>query len=161
MNKLITYLKNGKGRGLKAMLVFSILATIITFGISYPQLDKLRPAYAKLYGIPEALVSPTFIISAFVSIWILYGLVVGVSVLFTKIFRLKLTKGLVSRATFVSLASLFVLSILFTLIAYLLALFGQNAVRFYSIVIMILTPILLVMLIAFGLAEQKEGKKKK
>ena len=161
MQKLITYLKQGKGRGLRGMLLFSILATLISWWMYYSTLEKLPQILPTLSSNMLPWIHVGFIVSTFVFIWLLYWVVVGISALLAKIFQLKLMKGLICRSAFISIVSLFILSVLFTVIAYLLNLLGETAVQFYPIVIMVLLPILLVMLIACGLAEQKEGKKKK
>lgn len=155
MQKLITYLKQGNGYGLKPMLIFSLLATLFSWGIYYPTLKMLLEVQ------PTPGIHIGFLFGSFISIWVLYGIVVGISALLACVFKLKLTKGSICRATFVSIAGLFVLSVLFTGITYILTLIGQTAVQFYPIVIMILIPVLLVMLITISLAESKDGKKRK
>ena len=161
MQKLITYLKQGKGRGLLAMLVFSVVATLLSWGMNYSRLEQVpltNPTFSTAYiwGLHIG-----FVLAALIGIWFLYVVVVGISALFALIFKLNLTKGTIWRTSTVSLIALFLVSLLFSLIEYLLNLFGQIAILFYPVIIMFLTPVLLVMLVAFGLAEPNEGKKKK
>ena len=160
MQKLLTYLKQGNGRGLRGMFIFSVLATLLSWGMNYPKLQQISlmtPNFSvSLWGLHLG-----FIAASFAGVWLLYIIVVGISALFTKLFCLKLPKGALWRSTAVSMIALFVLSIILTVIAYLLTLLGEIASAFYPVVIMLLIPVLLVMLIAFALAEPKEGKKKK
>ena len=155
MNKLITYLKQGKNYGLKAMFVFSFLSTLLSWGMYYSEVGQIAQAF-QLPAAKIPLIHALFVGGLFVFTWILYGVIVGLSILLAKAFRLKLAKGLVCRSTLVSLAGLFTLSILFTLIAYCLAWLGSTAMLFYPIIIMILLPVLIVMFIAFSLAETKK-----
>ena len=161
MQKLITYLKQGNGRGLKAMLIFSVLATLLSWGMNYNRLEQI-PTMTPNFPILNTLwLHVGFVLAALIGLWFLYILVVGVSALLALIFKLKLTKGTICRATAVTLIVLFLISLLFSIIGYILSLFGEIAILFYPIIIMILTPVLLVMLISFGVADKKEEKKKK
>ena len=168
MQKLITYLKQGKGRGLLAMLIFSILIALLLFGGLYSNLKSLPIVFPGL--ITEAnlpWIYLTVILTGIVSNWLVYLLTVGISALLSLAFHLKLSKGALWRFASVSM-------ILFTLISTLSMLIGM----LFSFVLTLILPYqimgiigfmlqlsvfftLLVMLIAFGLTEQKEGKKKK
>ena len=160
MQKLITYLKQGKGRGLLAMLIFSVLVALISWGLNYLTLEQ----YAQLYAVPASKmiwIHAGVIFTLFAFIWVLYGIVMGISALLALAFKLKLSKGFICRASFVTFVGLFTLSILFSLIAFILSFFGGFALLFYPIIIMILLPVLLVMIIAFSARDPKEEKKKK
>ncbi len=161
MQKLLNYLKQGNGRGLKAMLIFSVLATLLSWGMNYNRLEQI-PSMTPNFPILNTLwLHVGFVLAALTGVWFLYLLVVGISALLALIFKLKLTKGTICRSTTVTLIVLFLISLLFSIIGYVLSLFGEIAILFYPIIIMILTPVLLVMLIAFGTADKKEDKKKK
>lgn len=161
MQKLITYLKQGKGRGLKVMFIFSILATLLSWGMNYNKLEQIPSMTPNFPTLNTLWLHVGFVLAALIGIWFLYIVVVGISTLLALIFKLRLTKGTIWRTSTVSLIGLFFVSLLFSIIGYILILFGQIAVLFYPIIIMILIPVLLVVLIAFALAEPKEGKKKK
>ena len=103
-----------------------------------------------------------YLSSTFIALWILYAIVLLISAFLTWAFRFKLGKGILWRATTISVISLFLIAVLLTLVLYiLLAFFGQDAVQYFPAIIMILLPVLAVMLIAFSQKEQKETKKKK
>ena len=160
MQKLLTYLKQGNGRGLRVMFIFSVLATLLSWGVSYESIMKM----SQVQGVPSKIIPWIhfgFILGTFVFTWVLYGLVVGISTLLALAFKLQPTKGFIFRASLVSIVGLFGLSILLTLVSHILAFLGQVALQLFPIVVAILIPVLLVMLIAFALAEPKEGKKKK
>ena len=59
MQKLITYLKEGKGRGLRAMLIFSALVGVLLWGMTYIYVRKI-PASADLNAFVNQL--PTIVI---------------------------------------------------------------------------------------------------
>ena len=157
MQKLITYLKNGNGRGLKLMLIFSVLATLLSWGMNYGKLEQIPSMTPNFPALNTLWLHVGFILAALIGVWFLYIVVVGISALLT--FKLKLTKGTIWRTTTVSLIALFLISLLFSVIGYILILFGQIAILFYPVIIMILIPVLLVTVIAFVLAEPKERKR--
>lgn len=161
MQKLITYLKQGNGRGLKLMLIFSVLATLLSWGMNYNKLEQIPSMTPNFPTLNTLWLHVGFVLAALIGIWFLYIVVVGISALLALIFKLRLTKGTIWRTSTVSLIGLFFVSLLFSIIGYILILFGQIAVLFYPIIIMILIPVLLVTVIAFALAEPGEGKKKK
>lgn len=161
MQKLLTYLKQGKDRGLRIMLIFSVLATLLSWGMNYSKLEQvpyMNPSFSTLNTVWLHI---GFVLGALVGIWFLYIVVVGISALLALIFKLKLTKGTIWRTSTISLITLFLISLLFSLIGYVLSLFGQIAMLFSPLIIMILVPVLLVTLIVLALAEPKEGKKRK
>ena len=161
MQKLITYLKQGKGRGLRLMLIFSILATLLSWGINYSKLEQIPLINPSFPSSSMIWLHIGFLLAGFIALWLLYIVVVGLSKFFTLIFQLKLAKGVIWRSTAITLIALFFASVLLTLIAYISATLGEIGLLFYPIIIMVLIPVLLVMLIACGLAEPKEAKKKK
>lgn len=59
MNKLINYFEQGKGRGLRSMLIFSILIGLLTWGIAYYSIKEL-PQNTELNAFIEQL--PTIVI---------------------------------------------------------------------------------------------------
>ena len=161
MQKLITYLKQGKGRSLLVMLPFSVLATLLSWGMNYSRLEQIPYMVPNFSTVNTLWLHIGFVLAGLIGIWFLYIVVVGISALLALIFKLKLTKGTIWRTSTVSLIALFLVSLLFSLIGYVLVLFGEIAILFYPLIIMILVPVLLVMLIVWGLAEPKDGKKKK
>ena len=161
MNKLINYIKQGKGRGLRTMLIFSVLATLLTWGTNYSKIEQTfqtNPDFSSSYiwGLHLAFIS-----ASLVGMWLLYIIVVGLSTFFSWVFRLKLSDGVIWRSTTISLIGLFLFSLLLSIVGYLFVLLGEIALLFYPLVMGILTIVLLDMLIVAALAEPKETKKKK
>ena len=160
MKKLITYLKEGEGWGLLAMLVFSVLAVLLLWGNTYSSLELLPNIYPNI-DISMFWIHLSFIVVGIAVIWLVYSLVVGVSTLLCCFFHLKLKKGTLGRTTSFAIIFLLLISMLLTLIAHILALFGEVIFQFYPLVVIIILSILLVMLIATALTEPREVKKKK
>ena len=161
MKKLITYLKNGKGRGLMAMLIFSAILSFLAWGTYYSTLNQLPIIYPNLASSNLLWIHLGFVLASFIFIWVLYLVIVAVSASLCWILRLQLNKGAVWRITTCATVGFMFLGVLLSLITYVLAMFGQTALQFSPVVITIFIPVLLVMLVAFGLAEPKEGKRKK
>ena len=147
MNKLINYLKQGKGRGLRVLLIFSVIFSLLSWGLNYPRLNTL-------------LQHANYFLGTFIFAWFLYAVVLLLSTFLCWAFRLKLAKGTLWRASAVSIIALCLLGVLLVLTLFVLALFGSIGVQLYPFVITLLIPLLLVMLISFSLAETKEKKKK-
>ena len=152
MNKFINYVKQGKGRGLRAMLIFSVLFSLFYWVGFYAVLSE------SFSGI---LVHPIFLTSLFAGIWIVYLMVVGVSALLYKLLRLKLEKGAVWRATSVSLIVILGTSLLMNLLAFLMALMGGNVFQLYPLVFILILSVSLATFFLSSVSEAKETKKKK
>ena len=146
MNKLINYLKQGKGRGLRIMLVFSAIFSLLSWGLNYFRLNTLQQNVAYIFGV-------------FAFIWLLYVVVLLLSAFLCWVCRLKLGKGVLWRTTTSSVIGIFLLAILLLLTLYILNVFGETAVQLYPIVITILLPVILVMLVASGISDSKQSKK--
>ena len=173
MNKLITYLKEGKGRGLKATLIFSVFSTLLLWWSSFSVLKSLPNNYPNISESSLPMIHLAFIFASFILIWLLYLIIVGISAFFSWAFRLKLSKGAVWRTTTFSMITFFLISILTSLIgSFLLFIIGAilplsmapvNTVIlsvFSPIVYLIVFLVLLITLILFGIRGPKEKKKK-
>ena len=173
MNKLITYLKEGKGRGLLAMLIFSALITLLLWWSSYSSLKMIPSSFPNISESNMFWVHLGFLLTCMGLTWILYLLVVGLTSFLGWVFRLKLPKGTIWRSATFSIITFVLLGVLSSMIsALLLLILGailpyQESVE-YMIIISGLNPIifllifftLLVMLILCGIREPKEKKKK-
>lgn len=157
MNKIISYLKQGKGYGLLPILIFSVLFGLICWGIYYPVLT-LQASVAR---VSVFLVHLGFLVGAIVFQWVLYLVVTGISALLALLFRLKLNKGAIWRSTAVVLIGFFLSASLFLLIAFITAFLGQRIFQFYPYIGLLILLVLFVTLVLSGISEQKEIKKKK
>ena len=93
MNKLTTYLKEGKGRGLLAMLIFSILITLLLWWSSYSTLKMIPNNYPNIPASNMPWIHLGFVLTCMGLTWFLYLLVVGLSSFFRKIYSLNWFKS--------------------------------------------------------------------
>ena len=146
MNKLINYLKQGKGRGLRAMLIFSAIFSLLSWGMNYFRLNTFAQHLGYFAGV-------------FAFVWLLYAVVLLLSAFLGWVCRLKLAKGVLWRTTTFSIIAILTVGVSLLLALYILMLFGETAVQLYPIVITILLPVILVMLVASGISDSKQSKK--
>ena len=91
----------------------------------------------------------------FIILYLFYLVVVGITALIAKICRFKLNKGAIWRATSFSTIIILLIDIVMSILGY------SVGGRTYPMLVQLLMTILLVLLILFGIRENKEEKKKK
>lgn len=169
MKRLVQYIKEGKGRGLKAMLIFSVVAALLLWGAYYPGLKQVPTMNPNLKIGNTTFLHLGFIFGSVVFSWGLFLLTVGLSALVCKLFKLNLKKGTVWRSATVSMIILAVVVAFTSLIGVLLlktlmAILPTTQNTMMALIV--LNPVItltiffvtVVTLIAFAVCENKKEK---
>ena len=174
MNRLVNYLKQGKGYGLCAMLIFSIILTLLMWGNYYPNLKQIPTINPNLASLNMLWVHLGFILGSLIFIWGFFLIVTGITAILCWILRLRLNKGAIWRSSatlIIAFFFIFVLSsLLSTALIFLIMLFWHSPVPGFETFILgilgallqsIIFFVLLLMFTLCGIQEPKKTIKKK